>query len=254
MNRLKGKVAIVTGAGSRLPGLGNGKAAAILFAREGGKVFLVDVNEEAARDTWRLIREEQGEATVFQGNLIEEETCQQMAKQCLATYGRIDILHNNIGIGIGGKNIVETSEDGWDRLFAVNLKTMIFSCKAVIPIMAQQGGGSIINIASIAGIRYFPGVAYSTTKAAIVHLTENMAVDHGPQNIRVNCIAPGYIDAPFVAHLMTPEGRKQRVESTPLGRLGTGWDVGWAAVFLASDEASFISGAVLTVDGGKTCR
>lgn len=253
MNRLQGKVAIVTGGGSRGLGIGNGRATAILFAREGAKVLIVDINKEFADETLRYILEEHGEATFYQGDLTKEGACQEMAKRCLEVYGRIDILHNNIGIGSTVGNVLKISEEEIDRLVSINLKTIIFSSKVVIPIMKQQGGGSITNIASDAGLRYSPMIMYASTKAAIIHLTEVMAVEHGQDNIRVNCIAPGYIDTPAVAHLMTQEVRKQREEKTPLKRQGSGWDVAWAAVFLASDEASFISGAILTVDGGKSC-
>jgi NAD(P)-dependent dehydrogenase (short-subunit alcohol dehydrogenase family) len=203
-----------------------------------------------------MIQEDKGEATVHQADLTEESSCQQMLKRGVEVYGRVDILDNNVGIGSSLGGILQTTEEEWDRLFAVNLKTMIFCSKAVIPYMKHQGVGSVINIASYSGIRHSPMIAYGSTKAAMIHLTKIMAVDHGRDNIRVNCIAPGYIDTPLVSSSspMTPERRKKREEAAPLGRQGTAWEVGWAAVFLASDEASFITGTVLTVDGGRSCK
>ena len=254
MSRLDKKVAIVTGAGSIGPGLGNGKATAILFAREGAKVFLVDKTLEAVEETHELIRKEHGEATTYQADLRQENNSQELVKRCIEIYGRIDILHNNVGIASSITNVVETSAEEWDRIFAADLKTMIFCSKAVIPIMKQQGGGSIINISSYAGIRHTPMLAYATIKAAVIHLTKLRAVDHGPDNIRVNCIAPGYIDTPMTTKTANPEIRKQRAKAAPLNRLGKAWDVAWAAVYLASDESSFVSGAVLPIDGGRSCR
>jgi NAD(P)-dependent dehydrogenase (short-subunit alcohol dehydrogenase family) len=201
-----------------------------------------------------MIREENGEATVHQADLTDESACQEMARRCAGIYGRIDILDNNVGIASTPGNIVQITKEEWDHIFAVNLKTMIYCSKAAIPIMIKQGGGSIINIASYAGIRHTPMIVYATSKAAMIHLAKLMAVDHGPDNIRVNCIAPGYIDTPMAAKLLSPEIRRLRAEITPLGRMGTAWDVAWAAVYLASDEADFVSGVVIPVDGGRICK
>ena len=237
--RLEGKVAIVTGAGSSGPGIGNGKATSLLFAREGAKVLLVDATLERAEETQRMIQEEGGEASVFEADMTNRDDCQAMADAAVERYGRLDILDNNVGMSMRG-TVVDVSEDDWDRIIAVNVKSMIFASGAAIPYMIKSGGGSIINISSI------------TTKTAVIGLTFSMAADHGKDNIRVNCIAPGLLHTPMTAPRMNDEQREQRKSAAPLGTEGTGWDVGWAAVFLASEEARWITGIVLPVEAGLT--
>ena len=249
--RLEGKVAIITGAGSSGPGIGNGKATSLLFAREGAKVLLVDATLERAEETQRMIREEGGEASVFQADMTNRGDCQAMADAAMERYGRLDILDNNVGMSMRG-TVVDVSEDDWDRIIAVNVKSMIFASGAAIPYMKESGGGSIINISSIAGLRAHSQTPYTTTKTAVIGLTFSMAADHGQDNIRVNCIAPGLLHTPMTAPRMNEEQREQRKSAAPLGTEGTAWDVGWAAVFLASEEARWITGIVLPVEAGLT--
>ena len=249
--RLKGKVAIVTGAGSSGPGVGTGKAAATLFAREGAKVLLVDQVGQRAEETLVSIREEGGEASVFEADVTREQDCEAMVDAAAQRYGSVHVLFNNVGI-LGRGNVVEVKEEDWDRVLAVNLKSMMLTSKFVIPKMVEGGGGSIINVSSIAGLRAGsggPSMSYSASKGGVIALTTSMAVHHGRDNIRVNCIAPGHIYTPMVS-AMSEETRDLRRRAGPLGTEGTAWDIAWAAVFLASDEARWISGVVLPVDAG----
>jgi NAD(P)-dependent dehydrogenase (short-subunit alcohol dehydrogenase family) len=247
--RLAGKVAIVTGAGSRGPGTGNGKATAILFAREGAKVLLVDKVAERAQETQQIIQAEGGESTAFEADLTAESQARHMVECAIERYGRLDILHDNVGISMPG-SVLDVTEDEWDRVMAVNVKSMVFCSKYAIPSMIESGGGSIINISSIAGMRDCGLVAYAVSKGGIIALTRAMAVQHAKDNIRVNCIAPGPVYTPMVAESLTAEGRAIRRTSVPLGTEGTAWDVAWAAVYLASDEARWVTGVLLPVDGG----
>ena len=198
-DRVKGKVAIVTGAGSVGPGWGNGKAAAVLYAREGAKVFLVDYNPDAASETKGIIEQEGGECTAFEADVTDSEAVERMAEACIESYGRIDILHNNVGIiEVGGP--VEISEENWDRLMAVNVKGAFLTCKFCIPHMERQGGGAIVNISSIAGIRYtgYPSVSYNASKGAINQFTQNIAMQYAQKGIRANCVLPGLMNTPFI--------------------------------------------------------
>ena len=250
--RLEGKVAIVTGAGSSGEGVGNGKAASILFAREGAKVLLVDFQEDRARETLQMIQEEGGVASTIQGDMTKLEDCERMAEAAMERYGRVDILDNNVGISQRG-TVVEVSEEDWDRVMTVNLKTIMLASKATIPRMiASGGGGAIINISSIAGLRAHTSTPYSTSKAGVIGLTFSMAADHAEDNIRVNAIAPGLVYTPMVAPRMNDDLRQYRTQAAPLKTEGTGWDVGYAALFLASDEARWITGVCLPVDAGLT--
>ncbi|MCH8280532.1 MAG: SDR family oxidoreductase [Chloroflexi bacterium] len=249
--RLEGKVAIVTGAGSSGPGIGNGKATSVLFAREGAKVLLVDAALDRAEESLVMIREEGGDASVFQADVTKAADCRAMVEAAMERYGRLDILDNNVGISRRG-TVVDTSEEDWDHIIAVNLKSMILASGAAIPRMIEGGGGSIINISSIAGLRAHSQTPYTTTKAAVQGLTFSMAGDHGGDNIRVNCIAPGLLHTPMTAPRMDEAMREHRKNSAPLKTEGTAWDVAYAAVFLASDEARWITGVVLPVDAGLT--
>lgn len=250
--RLEGKVAIVTGAGSRAPGIGNGRATAVLFAREGARVLLVDQNRAAAEETLGMIRAEGGEAAVFVADVTRAADCRAMVEEATRRWGKLDILDNNVGIGMSG-SVVEVSEEDWDRVMAVNVKSMMLTSKYAVPAMAAGGGGAIINIASISALRPRGLTPYSASKGAVIALTRAMAIDHAPQGIRVNCIAPGPVYTPMVyAGGMSEELRERRRRASPLGIEGTGWDVGYAALFLASDEARYITGQVLVVDGGVT--
>jgi NAD(P)-dependent dehydrogenase (short-subunit alcohol dehydrogenase family) len=250
--RLAGKVAIVTGAGSRAEGIGNGRAAAILFAREGARVLLVDQSREAAEATLKMIRDEAGEAAVCEADVTQGEQCRAMVSEAVRRWGRLDVLDNNVGIG-GRGTVVEVDEAEWERVMHVNVTGMMLAAKHAIPAMAQSGGGSIINISSISALRPRGLTPYSVSKGAVIALTRAMAVDHAHQSIRVNCIAPGPVYTPMVyAGGMSDELRDRRRRASPLGIEGTGWDIGYAALFLASDEARYITGVVLPVDGGVT--
>jgi NAD(P)-dependent dehydrogenase (short-subunit alcohol dehydrogenase family) len=252
--RLAGKVAIVTGGGSRAAGIGTGRAAAVLFARHGAKVLVVDRDPEAAESTLDMIERDGGLAAVHRADLTSERDCVAMAEAALERWGRIDILDNNLGIE-GAGTILEVSPEKWDRVMEVNVRTIMLASRAVVPIMAENGGGSIVNLSSISAYRPRGLTPYTAAKGAVIALTKAMAIDHAPQGIRVNCIAPGPIYTPMVyADGMDPELRDRRRAASPLGIEGTGWDVGYAALFLVSDEARYITGCTLPVDGGVSVR
>jgi len=261
-DRLKDKVAIITGAGSVGPGWGNGKATAVLFAREGAKVFAVDINRIAAEETKAIVDAEGGECRVDKVDVSKASDVSGMVENCLSTYGRVDILHNNVGIvEVGGP--VEASEESWDRVNDVNLKSVFLTCKYVLPHMESQGRGAIINISSIASIRWLglPYVSYSATKGGINQLTKSIAVQYAKKNIRANAVLPGFMNTPMVvdalAHAYADGDVEKMIEirdnSCPTGKMGDAWDVAYAALFLASDEAKYITGTELVVDGGLTC-
>jgi NAD(P)-dependent dehydrogenase (short-subunit alcohol dehydrogenase family) len=250
--RLPGKVAIVTGAGSRAEGIGNGRAAAVLFAREGARVLLVDQHREAAEETLRMIRAEGGEAAVFEADVTRSADCRAMVEEAVSRWGRLDILDNNVGIG-GRATVVEVDEADWDHLMKVNVTSMMLTSKHAIPVMARGGGGAIVNISSISALRPRGLTPYSVSKGAVIALTRAMAIDHAPQGIRVNCIAPGPVYTPMVyGDGMSEELRERRRRASPLGIEGSGWDIGYAALFLVSDEARYVTGVVFPVDGGVT--
>lgn len=250
--RLEGKVAIVTGAGSGGPGVGTGKAISILLAKEGGRVLLVDNETARARETLSSIEEKDGVASVFEGDVTSSADCLQMVEAAIDRYGRLDILVNNVGIVVKG-NVVTVDEDDWQRVMDVNLKSMVLTSKHAVPRMIEGEGGSIINMSSFLGLRSgsaFESAPYSASKGGILALTTTMAVEHGRDNVRVNAIVPGYLYTPMVAGSMTEEQRDLRRRAAPLGTEGTAWDVAWATVFLASDEARWITGVALPVDAG----
>lgn len=249
--RLDGKVAIVTGAGARGPAIGTGQATAMLFAREGAKVLLVDLNRENAETTQQAIAAAGGIATVYQADVSKEADCQALVATAIAAYGGVDILFNNVGVS-GNGMVTEVEESYWDQVMAINLKSMMLTSKHAIPQMGKRGGGSIINISSVDGIR--PGMwynaPYAVSKGGVIALTHNMALHHGRDQVRVNCIAPGMIYSSMVAGRAEGKMRELRRRAAPLGTEGDAWDIAWAAVFLASDEARWITGVVLPVDGG----
>ena len=247
--RLKGKVAIVAGGGASGSVLGNGQATAILFAREGAKVLVADAVEERAQATVEMIKKEGGTASALRVEVSKAADCKAMVQTAVERYGRLDILDNNVGISVRA-DVLEVKEEDWDRVMAVNVKSIMLSAKYAIPEMKKAGGGSIINISSVAGLRANQSTPYTTSKAAIVGLTRSMAGDHGRDGIRVNCILPGLIYGPMTAPRMDEEIRRKRKEAGALGTEGTGWDIGWAAVFLASDESRWITGVALPVDAG----
>ena len=249
--RLDGKVAIVTGAGSSAEGIGNGKATAILFAREGAKVLLVDLFEERVAETETLIVEEGGVASTFVADVTKAAECEAMVAIAVERYGRLDVLDNNVGISLR-ERVTDIGMDTWDHVMATNLKSVALTSRFAIPRMIETGGGSIINISSIAGIVSVADAAYTASKAGVIGLTRAMAADHGRDGIRVNCIAPGLVYTPMVEGRLDADHRSRRKNSSALGTEGTAWDVGWAAVFFASDESRWVSGTVLPVDAGLT--
>ena len=263
--RLKGKVALVVGAGSIGPGWGNGKATAVTFAREGARVFCVDRNAKAAGETAEIITKEGGHAVAFAADASRATDIEAMVASCLKTYGRIDVLDNNVGIAETG-SVVDVAEADWDRVFAINLKSAYLAMKHVIPVMVSQGGGSIINISSIASIRHLgiSYVTYATTKAAMNQMTRTTAVEFAGQRVRVNAILPGLMKTPMVAHSagLAASYAKGDVEAmwrardaqVPMGHMGDAWDVANAALFLASDESRYVTGIELVVDGGITLK
>ncbi len=257
-DRLKGKVAIVTGAGTVLAGLGNGKATAIVFAREGARVMAVDYNLDAAEETRRVIDEEGGECITFKADVSRADECRSMIETCVKTFGRIDIVHNNVGIGQWG-GPVEMTEETWDKVMTVNVKSMFLTCKYVIPYMENQGGGTIINIASVGAIRStLPNIAYAASKAAVVGLTRDVAIQYAEKGIRVNVILPGLMKTPQAEYYNKDawaggdidEMWRRRDSMVPMKRQGQGWDTANAALFLASDDSQYITGTTLIVDGG----
>lgn len=247
--RLQGKRAIVTGAGSRTPGIGNGRAAAILFAREGARVLLADRDIDRANETLALIEAEGGEAFAIAADVSKSADCEAMVRAATERYGRLDVLHNNVGVSTRA-DVTEVTEEQWDHIMAVNVKSIVLASRCAIPAMKKSGGGAIINVSSIAGLRANSSAPYTTSKAAVIGLTKSMAGDHGRDGIRVNCIAPGLVYTPMVAPRMDGDLRRARREAAPLGTEGTAWDVAWAAVYLASDEARWVTGVTLPVDAG----
>lgn len=265
MNRLKGKTAMVVGAGSIGPGWGNGKATAATFAREGAQVFCVDRNAEAAEETASLITGTGGRAVAFAADVSRAADVEGMVKACMEAYGKIDVLDNNVGIAETG-GVVEIAEAEWDRVFAVNLKSAYLAMKHVIPIMQRQGGGSIVNISSIASIRHLgiSYVTYAASKAAMNAMTRTTAVEYAKDHIRVNAILPGLMKTPMVAHSAGLAASyaggdvdamwRARDAQVPMGHMGEAWDVANAALFLASDESKYVTGIELVVDGGLTLK
>ena len=248
--RLDGKIAIVTGAGSRGPGLGNGKAAAILFAREGGRVLCVDQVKDRAEETAGLIRAEGGEALAHAADVTRAGECLAMVRAAVDRWGGLDILHNNVGIE-SRKDLLETTEEDWDRVISVDLKSMFLATQAAVPAMVRRGGGAVVCVSSIAGMRGYGRTAYATAKAGVIGFVRSVAAQYGPKGIRVNAIAPGPVWTPMVEDL-GPRARERRRRASPLGTEGTGWDVAWGAVYLVSDEARWVTGHTLIIDAGLT--
>jgi NAD(P)-dependent dehydrogenase (short-subunit alcohol dehydrogenase family) len=265
--RLAGKVALVVGAGSAGPGWGNGRATAVLFAREGAAVVAVDRDADALESTAAIIREEGFDVTAMQADVSSSESTRDMVARTVEVHGRLDVLHNNVGILRRG-GVVDQAIDDWNAVLAVNLTGAYLLCKAAVPAMVEAGGGSIVNVASVAAIRYLgvPYVSYSASKAGLLALTQSTAVEFAPHGVRVNAISPGYMDTPMVAASLRgaygTEGVEDelkalaavRQQQVPMGRMGDAWDVAHAALFLASDEASYITGTQLVVDGGLTAK
>jgi NAD(P)-dependent dehydrogenase (short-subunit alcohol dehydrogenase family) len=247
--RLKDKVAIVTGAGSRGPGIGNGKAAAILFAREGAKVLCVDADIARAEETVSQIEKENGTAQAFAADVTRAGDCKAMVERAATRWGGLDILHNNVGVE-SRFDLMETTEQEWDRVMAIDLKSMLLATQAAVPAMERRGG-AITCVSSIAALVGHGRTAYAAAKAGVIGFVTSVAVQLGPMGIRVNGIAPGQVWTPMVERLGA-EARERRKRATPLGTEGNGWDVGWGAVYLASDEARWVSGHILVIDAGLT--
>ena len=253
-NGLEGKVAIVTGAGARDDGIGNGRAAAILLAASGARVLCVDREIELAERTVAMIESAGFTALAFAADVTRLANCEAMVEAALSTWGRLDVLDNNVGIGSRG-SVVDEEYERWKRVMEVNVDSMFLASKAAIPAMRASGGGAIINVSSISALRPRGLTTYSTSKSAVIGLTKAMAVDHGGEGIRVNCVAPGPVYTPMVYGAgMSDEARARRTSASLLGIEGTGWDIGHAVRFLASDHARYITGQVLVVDGGTTLR
>lgn len=252
---LKDKVAIVTGAGSRGDGIGNGRAAAILLARSGAKVVVVDRELDLAQKTADMIVADGGTAIAHAADVTSETGCKTIPERAMDVYGRVDLLDNNVGISSRG-SVVEEDPETWRRVMQVNVEAMFLTSKHVIPAMIQfGGGGAIVNVSSISALRPRRLTVYTTSKAAVIGLTRAMAIDHGPEGIRVNCVAPGPVYTPMVIKDGMPEHlRQQRADASILGIEGTGWDIGNAVRFLLSNHARYITGHTLVVDGGLTIR
>ena len=263
MNELQGKIALVMGAGTQGEGIGNGKATAITFAREGAHVVCADRSRVAAQATVDAIKSEGLLAEAMELDVANEQMVGECVRSVHERHGRIDVLNNNVGIAVLG-GVTELSESDWDHVWAVNLKSAVFAMKYVLPIMVRQGVGSIVNISSLASIRY-SGVAYATyyaSKAALNHLTSTTAAEFAPSGVRVNAVLPGLIKTPMVSNVSGISGAydtadveamwQKRNAQVPMGAMGTPWDVANAALFLASERSAFITGALLPVDGGMS--
>lgn len=260
--RLAGKTCLLMGGGTSFPkgGLSNGQAVALTFAREGARIAVADLKLDAAQDTADQIRAAGGEAFALRADVSRHADVRDAVRATLDRWGRIDILHNNVGIEVRG-GILDTTEEAWDRVHDINLKSVFLACKEVIPAMQSQGGGSIVNVSSTASLKWGPAefISYNSSKAALNHLTRVLARQFAPLNIRCNAVLPGMIDTPHIRTLYkdkTPgefaeimAGRNARC---PMGRQGTSQEVANAALFLASDEASYVSGVLLTVDGASS--
>lgn len=261
--RLSDQVAVVVG-GGQLPGetIGNGRATAMLFGWAGARVMVVDRELDRAEATAAAIVDGGGEAIAHRCDIADEAQCEAMVATAVERMGRIDVLHNNVGIGTHDGSPTRITEDGLDLLLAVNLKGLVFTCKYAVPVMRKQRSGSIINISSVAAVAPFPGVGYKTTKAAVNGYTQSLALRVARDGIRANVIMPGLMNTPMAIDanlgyrdLSRDELVAERDARVPLGRrMGTGWDIAYAALFLASDESRFVTGVVLPVDGGSSAR
>ena len=260
--RLAGKVAIIVGAGQQ-PGetVGNGRAVAERFAEEGARLLLVDTQPDALKDTEDKLRSMGAQVASALADITRADDCARIAAQCVATFGRIDVLHNNVGRSKGDKSTVELGADMWDEIMAMNLKGMFMTCKHVLPQMIAQKEGSIINISSTSSLSARPTVAYKTSKGAVNTFTQHLAYENAAHGVRANAILPGLIDTPMAIERRAQERgvsreivRAEREAMVPMRRMGSAWDVAHAAVFLASDEARYITGVLLPVDGGLVCK
>ena len=261
--RLEGKVAIVVGAG-QTPGdtIGNGRATSILFAREGATVVCVDRRGDSAEETVAMITGEGGRAIAIAADATEEQACRDFVAETVRRFQRVDILHNNVGIGAGDDSPSRIEPDNWDRIMAVNLKSAILPCKATLPVMREHKSGAITNISSVAAVCATPTIAYKASKAALNAYTQSLAIGNAKYGIRANVIMPGLMNTPMAIEGISAQTgidkaalSEFRDALVPLGgKMGTAWDVAWAALYLASDEARFVTGIALPVDGGQSAR
>ncbi|MBN8939045.1 MAG: SDR family oxidoreductase [Rhizobiales bacterium] len=260
-SRLENRLALVFGAGSVGPGWGNGKASAVAYARAGARVVCVDINRTAAEETAGIIASEGGKAEALACDVTRSAEVDDVVGHAIAAFGAVDILHNNVGHALMG-GPPDLSEDDWHREIDLNVTGMFLACKAVIPGMLAQGKGVITNISSVAAIRFtgYRYASYYAAKGAVNQFTVGIALQYARQGLRANAIMPGLMDTPLIYQQITgaytsPDAMvKERHEASPTGRMGTGWDIAHAAVFLASDEASYINAVCLPVDGGLTAR
>ena len=263
--RLEGKVAVIVGAGqSPGEGIGNGRATVVRFAREGARVLAVDRNLASAEETAQLARKEGGECVAFEADVTQERTLAAAIAAAVERWRRLDILHNNVGVSIAGGDAspLDITEEAFDRVAAINLRGTIMACKHALPVMRQQKSGVIINISSVAAWENYPLVAYKATKAGMIAYTQQIAIQNASFGVRANVILPGLMDTPMAIDTRARASGKTRAQvaaerdaKVPLrGRMGTAWDVANAALFLASDEANFITGVALPVDGGAMVR
>ena len=261
--RLEDKVVLVMGAGSIGEGWGNGKAAAVLFAREGASVFAVDANIAAAEETSAIIAGEGGACRTHAADATDSGQVRATVEACLAAFGRIDVLHNNVG-GSEPGGPVEMSEPAWNANMDMNLKSVFLTCKHALPAMERAGRGAIVNIASVAGLRWLdrPMVAYQASKAGLIQFTRSVALQYAAHGIRANCVVPGLMNTPLVTARIADQYGGGDAERTiaarhaqcPMGHMGDAWDVAHAALFLASDEAKYVTATEIVVDGGLTAR
>jgi NAD(P)-dependent dehydrogenase (short-subunit alcohol dehydrogenase family) len=261
LGRFRGRAIVVFGAGSAGPGWGNGKAAAVAFAREGGAVAAVDLDRAAAQETADIITAEGGRAIPLVADVTRSDQVAATIEAVVDAFGRIDVLHNNVGLTkMGGP--IELSEADWHKQIDINLTSIFLTCKHTLPVMLKQGRGAIVNVSSLAGIRYtgYPYIGYYAAKAGVNHFTSALALEYAARGIRVNAVVPGSIDTPLIHRQIVgqygsdEEMVRRRNAACPTGRMGTAWDIARAAVFLASDEASYVNGVCLPVDGGMHCR
>ena len=264
VNRLRGKVALILGAGSVGTGWGNGKACAVLFAREGARVFAVDKRKSAADETKRLIQEEGGVCQTFEADAVRAESVRKMVDACEKEYGDIHILQNNVGGSVPG-GVVEMTEEVWEANINHNLKSAFLSCKYAVPVMLSSGSGSIVNVSSVSGMRYHRGrdmVSYSSAKGGLMEFTRAVALKYADKGLRANNVVPGLMNPPLVTERIASQygdGDAKRMIASrdamcPTGKMGDAWDVAYASLFLASDESKYVNGTELVVDGGLTAR
>lgn len=265
--RLKDKTAMVIGAGQApgsSPAIGNGRATSVLFAREGAQILAVDRYLASAEETVAMIKDEGGEAAAVEADVTDEAAVEAAVQDCVARWGRIDILHYNVGMSVeaGDAPMTEITTESFDKIVSVNLRGMVYACKHTLPGMREQGSGAIVSISSMAAWENYPWVGYKATKSAMIALTEQLAIQNAEYGVRANVILPGLMDTPMAVDRRAEAWGRSREDVAAerdakiplLGKMGTAWDVAYAALFLASDEAKFITGAALPVDGGRGCN